>query len=206
MPTCFARTVPILCCLAALVPGRAVAGDSPRAVIERLTGEVLAVLGNASLPSDEKRRQIENLVYADTDFETLSRLVLARNWSRFTAEQQTEFMQAFKRHLALTYGKNIENYKNERVAVESEREEAHGDWMVKTEFVRGGADNIEIDYRLRRRDDRWTIIDFIVENVSLVANYRAQFQDILGGGSPERLLQLLREKNASGTPLKAPGA
>ena len=93
------------------------------------------------------------------------------------------------------------------VAITGTREEARGDWTVLTKIVRGGgAADVEINYRLRQIDGQWKVIDVIIENVSLVANYRSQFQDMLTGGSPEKLLAALQEKNTKGQPLKAPGA
>jgi phospholipid transport system substrate-binding protein len=172
-------------------------------VVQNVTDAVLAVLGDKTLTSDQKRGRIEDIVYANVDFATLSRLVLARNWSRFSDAQREDFTNEFKRHLSVTYGKNVENYRNERVAILGDREEARGDWTVQTKILRGGPDDILVDYRLRRADNRWTIIDFIVEGVSLVSNFRAQFQEIIASGGVDKLLQLLREKNATGEPLKS---
>jgi len=184
----------------------AATGDAPRAIVDKLSSAVLGVLGNNSLSSDDKRQRLEQLVYANVDFDTLSRLVLARNWSTFSPAQQDEFTREFKRHLSLTYGKNVESYKNEKIAITGDHEEARGDWTVQTRVLRGGPADISVNYRLRQTPSGWRIIDFVIENVSLVANYRAQFQDILGGGKPEKLLVLLRDKNERGEPLKAPGA
>jgi len=111
-------------------------------------------------------------------------------------------MKQFKEHLAMTYGRNVENYKNEKVTITGSREEAKGDWTVKTKILRGGPGDILVDYRLRQRDGSWRIIDVIIEGVSLVSNFRSQFQDVVSGGGPERLIALLREKNAKGEPLK----
>ncbi len=175
---------------------------APVAVVEETTSSVIAVLAQQDLASEEKRRRVEEIVYAHVDFETLSRLVLARNWSRFSPAQQKEFVAEFKRHLSLTYGNRLDSYKNERVVVVGSREESQGDWTVKTKIVRGGGDDILVDYRLRSRDDQWRIIDMIIEGISLVANFRSQFQEIMTSGGPERVLSLLREKNAAGQPLK----
>ena len=185
------------------VPIAAPAAESPRAVIEATTDAVLGVLRNGSLTADDKRRRIEDVVYARVDFDTLSRLVLAQNWKTLTEAQRTNFVHEFKRHLALSYGKNVDSYRNEHVAIEGEREEARGDWTVKTKIVRGGPDDIAVDYRLRQTEGTWRIIDFIIEGVSLVSNYRSQFQEIMAHGGVERLLDLLREKNAKGEPLKS---
>ena len=129
--------------------------------------------------------------------------MLARNWRRFSEAQREEFTNEFKRHLSVTYGKNVESYKNERVAILGDREEARGDWTVQTKILRGGPEDILVNYRLRRVDSRWAIIDFVVEGVSLVSNFRAQFQEIIASGGAEKLLRLLREKNATGEPLKS---
>jgi phospholipid transport system substrate-binding protein len=191
--------------LALGTPGRA--ADGPRQVIQALTTAALEVLGATDLSAREKRDRLQTLVYRYVDFDTLSHLVLAQSWSRFTPAQQQEFVDEFKAHLALTYGKSIENYGNERVEVRSDREEARGDWTVKSTIVRGGSDDVAVDYRLRKNaQGDWKIIDFIIEGVSLVVNYRSQFQSMLGNGSPESLLVTLRDKNARGETLKAPGA
>jgi phospholipid transport system substrate-binding protein len=199
--TRFALAACLVVVSAARAPGAQAAND-PRQVIESLTGPVLKILADKGLSSDEKKHRIEDLVYAYVDFDVLSRLVLARNWSKFSPEQQKEFMGEFRKHLSLTYGKNIENYRNERVEIVGDRPEARGDHTVLTKVLRGGED-FAVDYRLRQRDGQWKIIDIIVENVSLVANYRAQFQSIVSSGGPEALLKALREKNASGQTFKA---
>ena len=180
------------------------AEDAPRAVVERMTNAAIGVLGDRSAPVEDKRHRLEEITYREVDFDTMSRLVLARNWSKFTPEQQTEFVKLFKEHLSITYGNNIENYKNERVAIVGDREEARGDWTVNSKILRGGgSSDIIVDYRLRKAGDAWKIIDIIIERVSLVANFRSQFQDILGSGAPEKLLQVLRDKNARHEPLKS---
>ncbi len=180
------------------------AEEGPRAAVERTTSAALAVLGDKTLGVEGTRHRLEDIVYREADFDTMSRLVLGRNWSRFTPAQQADFVKLFKEHLSMTYGNNIENYKNEHVEIVGDREEARGDWTVQTKIVRGGGSNdIQVDYRLRKQGDTWKIIDIVIERVSLVANFRSQFQDILGNGTPDKLLQILREKNARHEPLKS---
>ena len=188
---------------ATATPSAVHAAETPTAVVEQITSRVIAILADPATSADDKRHRVEDVVYANIDFETLSRLVLARNWSRFTEPQQAEFMKQFKEHLAMTYGRNVENYKNEKVTITGSREETKSDWTVKTKILRGGPGDILVDYRLRQRDGSWRIIDVIIEGVSLVSNFRSQFQDVVSGGGPEHLIALLREKNAKGEPLKA---
>lgn len=184
------------------IPSPARADDAPVAVVERTTSGVIAILTDQKLSTEEKRKRVEDVVLRSVDFETLSKLVIARNWSRFSAPQQTEFMTLFKNHLSMTYGRNVESYKNEKVTITGSRAETGGDATVKTKILRGGPGDILVDYRLRQRDGEWKIIDVIIEGVSLVSNFRSQFQDVVSSGGPERLLALLREKNAKGEPLK----
>jgi phospholipid transport system substrate-binding protein len=139
------------------------------------------------------------------DFQILSKLVLARNWSKFSPAQQSEFVEQFKKHLSVTYGKNVDNYSNEKVQILGERKAARGDVIVQTKILRGSrSEDVLVDYRLRQRDGQWKIIDVVVEGVSLVSNFRSQFQDIVANGGPDRLLTLLKEKNAKGEAIIEP--
>ena len=168
-----------------------------RAFIQETGDQVLVVLKNQGLSSEQKVKQIEEVAYARFDFDTMAHLVLARNWSKLTPEQQKEFVQEFRRHLSVTYGKNIENYRNETIEITADREEARGDWTVKTKILRSG-DDILVDYRLRKIDGQWKIIDVVIERVSLVANFRSQLQDVVANKGADEMLRMLREKNAAG--------
>jgi phospholipid transport system substrate-binding protein len=181
-------------------------GNTPRGVVQATTGAVINVLANAGLPTDEKRHRVEEIVYSRVDFATLSKLVLARSWNQLSEEQRRQFMEEFRQNLSATYGRNVESYKNEKVTIIDDHAEARGDWTVRTKIVRSGADDINVDYRVRQIDGTWKIIDIIIENVSLVANFRSQFQEIISQGGPTRLLQVLHDKNVRGEPLKAPAA
>jgi len=159
------------------------AEQSPRDVVQSTSDEVLAVLAEKDLSKQERRDKVRTIVLRSMDFETLSRLVLARNWSRFTPAQQQEFMQEFQEHLATIYGRRLDDYRNEKVEIVGDRREPNGDSTVQTKILRGGGSNdIEVDYRLRESNGQWKVIDFIVEEISMVANFRSQFQDIVASG------------------------
>jgi phospholipid transport system substrate-binding protein len=180
------------------------AEQSPRDVVQSTSDEVLAVLAEKDLSKQERRDKVRTIVLRSMDFETLSRLVLARNWSRFSPAQQQEFMQEFQDHLAAIYGRRLDDYRNEKVSIVGDRREPNGDSTVQTKILRGGGSNdIEVDYRLRESNGQWKVIDFIVEEISMVANFRSQFQDIVASGGPEKLLQLLKEKTAAGQEFKS---
>jgi phospholipid transport system substrate-binding protein len=182
----------------------AAAEQSPREVVQSTSDQVLAVLAEKDLSKEARHDKVRTLVLRSMDFETLSRLVLARNWSRFSPAQQQEFMQEFQDHLATIYGRRLDDYRNEKVEIVGDRREPNGDSTVQTKILRGGGSNdIEVDYRLRESNGQWKVIDFIVEEISMVANFRSQFQDIVASGGPEKLLKLLKEKTAAGQEFKS---
>jgi phospholipid transport system substrate-binding protein len=197
-----ASAIVALALLAVAVPA---AAQTPSQVVDGLASQVILVLKDPQLDSQQKRTQIQNIAYGAIDFPTLCKLVLARNWPKFSAEQRAQFEEEFKQHLSMTYGRNVDNYKNEKVQILGERQEQHDDVTVQSKILRGGSDDILVDYRLRKTTDgQWKIIDVIVEGVSLVSNFRSQFQDVVSNGGPDRLIALLKEKNASGESLQKP--
>jgi phospholipid transport system substrate-binding protein len=176
-----------------------VGGATARATVQSTADRVLAVLRSGA-PLDEKRSRLEAIGMETFDFETVSKLVLAKYWKQLSPAQQQEFQQEFRKQLAITYGKRIDRYGNEEVVIVGERTEPRGDVTVQTKVVGSTAANdIKVDYRLRQRPDgSWLFIDVVVEGISIVSSYRSQFQEILSAGGPDRLLGQLREKNAAG--------
>ena len=169
---------------------------SAREVIEQTAAAVVAVLKQSELSTEVRRRHIEEIAYERFDFNTMSRLVLARNWKRFSEEQKATFVAEFRIYLSRSYGQRLNRYEQEDVAITGERAEARGDVTVLTKIVGGQFDGSQIDYRLRESDGEWRIIDVVIEGVSLVSNYRSQFKEVIGNKGPEGLLEQLRAKNA----------
>jgi len=193
------RRLLILSLLAAWLaaPGAAAASstEEARATVQGVVDAVLGVLRTPELPSAERRTRIEAIAYDWFDFETMSRLVVARGWRRFTAEQKQTFVTEFRELLAARYGRKLDSYGQEDVAVEQARQDAGGDVTVRTRIVRPGAGEVAVDYRLRNEGGRWKAIDVVIEGVSLVFSYRGQFQDILASKGPEGLIERVRQKN-----------
>lgn len=194
-----------LSCAALLLPAaeapaatEAAAAAPARAVIQDTVNEVLAILGNKDLDVSARRKQLEGLAEQRFDFETMAKLVLKRNWRRFDKDQRTDFVAAFRDYLSRSYGSRIDRYDQEKVDIHGDRVEPRGDVTVLTVIRGGNADGIEVNYRLRDRGGVWRIIDVQIEGVSLIANFRSQFADVLSNGGPDELLRRLREKNAEG--------
>lgn len=173
-------------------------------VIRETTAGVIAVLQDAQLDYDAQRGKVEGILRQRVDEPVVAQLVLARNWSKLDDGQQKEFVTAFMDHLLLTYWENLARAEIAAVDVTGDREEKRGDWTVKTKVDLGPSkEPVLMDYRLRRErlegDQRgeWRVIDIIVEGVSMVSNFRSQFQEVFSNGGAEHLIEAIKKKNAS---------
>jgi phospholipid transport system substrate-binding protein len=172
---------------------------SPRGVIDEVMSGVLAILRDPALTTAQKETQVRAIADVHMDFETFSRLAMGRYWRDLSEEQRAEFVPEFREHVSATHWGLIDEYVDEEVRVTADYEEERGDWTVQTLII-GTRDGrrqelAKVDYRMRRKQDAWGIIDVTVDGVSLVANFRSQFNELMPNGGIERVMKLLREKN-----------
>jgi len=181
---------------ALIAPSAAAAGTSPEETIQATAGKVIEVLANDDLTDAQKKSDLVGYLETCCDFETTSKLVLARNWRTFSEEQRAEFIDLFRGYLIATYGDNVRSYNGETVEILGGHDEARGDYTVLTKIARGGGNaDVLVNYRLRKSaDGDWKILDVIGEGISLVSNLRAQFQEVISQSGAEGLLEKLREK------------
>ena len=170
---------------------------SARRVVEETVTALLEILSQKGWSVEKRVAEIEALAYQRFDFETISRLVLARAYRKFSEEQRGEFVEQFKLHLSRSYGNRVDRYDQQTVRFLGERVEKRGDVTVRTRIIGGQADGIDMNYRLRERDGNWLVIDVVIEGVSLVSNYRSQFKELMSRRGPAGLIEQLREKNRS---------
>ena len=179
----------------AAAPANAALTEAPRKLIDETAVKIVAILARKGDSTEKRVGEIEAIAYDLFDFTTMSKLVLARNWRKLTPEQRTTFIKDFKRHLSHTYGTRLDRYDQERVDVYGAQVEQRNDVTVKTRIQGGQFDGAEVSYRLRKQASDWKIIDVVIEGVSLVSNYRSQFQEVLNAGTIDDLLAKLRDKN-----------
>jgi phospholipid transport system substrate-binding protein len=186
-------------------PAVAAPADDARATMEKTVADVLRVLDDSALSLQAKRDRIQAIAFERFDFVTMSKLVLKRDWKKFDATQQQEFVEQFREHLSARYGEDLGKYDKERVEVTAHHTETNGDVSVKT-VIRGGKfDGTPVDYRLRQGSG-WQVIDVVIENVSLVSSFRTQFADVLAKSGPAGVLKKLEERNAARAVAKAKDA
>jgi phospholipid transport system substrate-binding protein len=174
-----------------------VSAATPLDTVEANVNKVLAVLRDPALKAEsakEIKKQRLRTIY-DTMFDQveLARRTLAMNWNKLNAAQRQEFVQLFRQVLEKAYIDKILDYTNEKIVFDREIKLSENQSEVLTRIVTASKE-IPIAYRVIRKDSAWKVYDVVVENVSLVQNYRSQFSDILAKDNPEQLLEILRKK------------
>lgn len=130
------------------------------------------------------------------DFMELSGRALAANWKRFSPQQRIKFSKVFSEILGNTYYEKIRGeYRDEKVVYIGEEMVTDSKAVVKTKIVREKSE-FSVDYSMRLKDNNWKVYDVQIEGISLVQNYRSQFNEILSKESPDELIGRLENKLA----------
>jgi phospholipid transport system substrate-binding protein len=174
-------------------------GGEPTEKIRQTTDKILSILADPSLkkPSkvEERRRLIRKAVDERFDWEEMARRSLARHWAPRTDEEKNEFVGLFGELLERTYMSKVEGYSGEKVFYEGEKADAEYA-TVNVKIVTKKNVDIPVEYRLKKEGDDWLVYDISIEGVSLVNNYRTQFNSIITQSSYENLIKKLKEKVA----------
>jgi len=181
--------------LLALVLGAApVQAATPLETVRAEVNKVLEVLRNKSLKEEVKREKLRALYGEMFDQEELSKWSLGRNWNKLSESQRREFLPLFQQVLEKTYGDRILAYSDERIVFDKEVPISGNRVEVQTRAITKSKE-IPMHYRVfKDKSGKWKCYDVVVENVSLVMNYRSQFNEILAKNDAEELLNILRKK------------
>jgi phospholipid transport system substrate-binding protein len=158
----------------------------------------LEVLRDPKLKADsakeikkEKLRLIYNNLFDDIE---LGKRTLSRNWNSMNTAQRQEFVKLFRQVLEKAYVDRILDYSDEKIVFDKETMLSDTQAEVQTRVLTSANKEIPIFYRAILKDGSWKVYDVVIENVSLVLNYRTQFNDIMAKNNPEHLLETLRQK------------
>lgn len=184
----------------ALVVGMSSAPAAAGVPTDQLKGAVERVLktlddptlkGEARLP--DRRVAVRKIANEIFDFTEIAKRSMARHWQPLSEAQRTEFVGLFADLLERSYISKIETYGGEKIQYTAER--ADGDLAtVSTRIITKNGTEVPVDYRMIKRADRWLVYDVSIEGVSLVSNYRTQFNKIIQTTSYNGLVSKLRNK------------
>jgi phospholipid transport system substrate-binding protein len=172
-------------------------GAAPMSAVQANVEKVLEVLRDPKLKADTAREarkeKLRRLYDGMFDQVELSRRALSRNWNSLTPAQREEFVGLFRQVLEKAYMDKILAYVDEKIVFDREVQVSETRAEIQTTIITSSS-RIPVFYRVISRDGGWKVYDVVIENVSLVSNYRAQFDGILAKNSPEQMLEILREK------------
>ena len=182
--------------LALVLAGDSHAGiptDQMRVTVDR----VITILKNPALSStgakEARRTELRKAIFPRFNFEEMAKRSLGAEWRRRTPAEQKEFIRLFTELLKDSYVDSIESYRGESVIYR--RESQDGDYAdVGTKVMNAQGEEFTIDYRLNLEGSEWKVYDVIIENISIVNNYRSQFRRVLGRSSFAELLQKISDK------------
>jgi phospholipid transport system substrate-binding protein len=184
-----------------LSPGAA-AGGVPTDQIKATVDRALVVLRDPKFKpaarTKERRDQLKQILFGRFDFTEMARRALGANWRRRTPQEQEEFVRLFSELLERAYADTIESYTDEKIIYVGEK--LDGNYAeVNSKILTNKGQEFSIDYKTQIVSGEWKVYDVVVENVSMVNNFRSQFNRVINNSSYEELVRRLKEKQGDFT-------
>src|SRR5271154_7352555 len=181
----FARLVPL---------AHADTGDSAMTVTQTMVNHALEIMANKATPLQQRRRQLRQGVESNFDFTEMSRSALGYNWRSLTPDQRAKFTQLFTSFIEDAYLSKIQDYSGQQVQFQGETSLGQGYTQINTNIVQPGKNPIAVNYLLLQKDNGWKIYDVTVDAISIIANYRNQFNRVINEKGFDQLMADLQAK------------
>jgi phospholipid transport system substrate-binding protein len=186
--------------LSFFVPVLALAGGGPMATLKQINGDVDKLLklnpADGTPAAQKQKADIKALAGKLLDYSELAKQSLSQHWEKLTPPQRDEFVSTLRELIERNYVKQLRT--NLDYKVDYNNEEMKGDQATVSTTVKvktqGKATDADIVYKLRRDGERWVVWDVITDEVSLVRNYRSQFQKIITEKSYDELIKKMKSK------------
>lgn len=172
-----------------------VAFAGPSEDVKKTVDEVVRIVASKEMKHNEqKRRQaLKKTISLVFDYSEMSKRSLGKHWNQRTPAEKKRFSELFSTLLENSYAGKIESYNNERIVYL--KETVDGDHAeVKSKVVTAKRDEFTLDYRMINQNGKWMVYDVVIEGVSLVSNYRTQFNKIITNGGYNELVKKLEAK------------
>lgn len=180
-------------------PSSSFAG-APSDQLKQSVEKIQTILADPSLKGEAKsvnrRAKLKEAISERFAFDEMAKRSLGAQWQKRSAAEQQEFVRLFTDLLEGTYLSKLEEYSGEKVQFVNERQEK--DFAeVNTKLINRKGEDFALDYRLLDVNGQWKVTDVVIENISLVNNYRSQFNRVLSRSSFEDLVQAMKQKKIS---------
>ena len=193
-----------LAALALLASTAAFAQEAPDALVKRVSQEVIAIIKTDPLVQAGNQARIREVIETKLaphfDFARMTALAMGKNWRAASPEQQQRLTDEFKTLLVRTYSGALNKYRDETIDYKPLRaNQGDADVTVRTTVQKsGGGQPVPMDYSMEKKADGWKCYDVIVGGVSLVTNYRDEFNAQVQNGGVDGLVKTLADKNKGG--------
>ena len=182
------------------LPVRAAGPADAQALVRSTADRVLAEVKANKKELDRSPARIYDLVQAHVvphfDFTRMSQSALGRHWRAASEDQRSALTREFQELLVRTYAVALLNYSGQQIEYLPLRAGgADDDVLVQTRVTEAGAPPVPIDYRLSQAAGRWKVYDVVIDNVSLVSNYRSSFAEQVQRNGLDGLIQQLADRN-----------
>jgi phospholipid transport system substrate-binding protein len=172
--------------------------------VKKTVDRVVSIVSDDNLkkPRNEAKRRaaLKSAISGIFDYGEMAKRSLGVNWKGRSKAEQKEFVDLFATLLENSYAGKIESYENQKIVYD--KESIDGNYAeVKSRIVTAKRDEYTLDYRLMKEGSRWMVYDVVIEGVSLVSNYRSQFNKIITSQGYGSLVKKLRAKSDE---IKAP--
>lgn len=153
-------------------------------------------LGDETKTQEAKKAEFSKLLNDSFDMNTIARFTLGTHWKAATPAQQQEYLKLFKKMVVSVYSKRFSDYKGQKFDVRAASVEGK-DTTVSSYIVPADGPEVRVDWRVRKKDGGYKVVDIIVEGVSMGMTQRADFSSVIqrGGGNIESLLAHLRQQH-----------
>lgn len=175
---------------------------TPTEDVKKTVDEVVRIVADKEMKKNEiKRRQaLKKTISTMFDYSEMAKRSLGKHWNVRTVAEKKQFAELFATLLENSYAGKIESYNNEKIVYIKEIvEEDYAE--IKSKVVTAARDEFTLDYRMLKHEGKWMVYDVVIEGVSLVSNYRSQFNKIITANGYDKLVKKLQSKNEE---LKAP--
>ncbi|MGH1397737.1 MAG: MlaC/ttg2D family ABC transporter substrate-binding protein [Alphaproteobacteria bacterium] len=158
--------------------------------IDQMANEAIGFLGNADLSEAQKASRFRKLLRAKFDMKTIGRFALGRHWRGASAAQKKEYQSLFENMIVEVYAARFGDYQGQALEVRSSRKDSERDVSVQSYIVPDSGPEIQVDWRVRKKDGRYRVVDVSVEGVSMAVTQRSEFSSVIqrGGGEVAVLL------------------
>lgn len=164
--------------------------------VNALAQEGIGFLGNKSMSPDDRKSAFRTLLGSKFDMQTIGRFALGRYWQTASPEQRKEYLKLFQHMTVEVYSQRFRDYQGQTLEVRGSRPEGAADVLVHSAILQSSGPEVKVDWRVRRKDGNYKVVDVIVEGVSMAVTQRSDFASVIqrGGGNLEVLLTHLRSK------------